>query len=161
MPKTNRYKMTHRKRTLKRKNSKKHNNKQRGGDNYVWYLISGFKSPKTPELIMLNKPEKYFKRDLFLTWFTNDSRSYLNILFFGDTKFALEYHIGDGDGDGDGTVDNPYKVQLYREAYGIQEEQFNTSERNSRYSSSQLPFEYSKVFKKPKGRKLKSRKEEN
>lgn len=101
---------------------------------------------------MLNKPEKYKKRDLFLTWFTNDTRSYLNILFFDDTKFALEYYIGDGDG----TVDNPYKVQLWREAYGIQEEQFNTSERNSRYSSRQLPFKDRAAFRKPKGRKLES-----
>ena len=106
---------------------------------------------------MLNKPEKYNKRDLFLTWFTNDIKSYLNILFFGDTKFALVYHIGVGDG----TVDNPYKVQLWREAYGNLDEQINTSERISRYSSSQLPLKYRAAFKKPKLRKLESRNAKN
>ena len=97
---------------------------------------------------MLNKPEpeKYNKRDLFLTWFTTDIKSYLNILFFGDETHALCYFIGVGDG----TVDNPYKVQLWREAYGNLDEQINTSKGISRYSSRQLPFEYRAAFIKPK-----------
>lgn len=113
MPKTNRYKMTRRKRTLKRKNSKKHNNKQWGGDNFVWYSISAHNSEKTPELIMLNKPEKYNNQKLFLTWFTNDNEPYLNILFYGDTKFALDYFIYDGKG----TLEEPYKVELSRKNF--------------------------------------------
>lgn len=161
MPKTNRYKMTRRKRTLKRKNSKKHNNKQWGGDNFVWYSISAHNSEKTPELIMLNKHEKYTAERLFLTWFTNDSEPYLNNLFYGDTKFALEYHIDEGKG----TQDNPYEVQLSRKVYGY-DEQIDTSKGISRYSSIPLPLKYRRAFgkpivsksQKPKGSKSKSRK---
>jgi hypothetical protein len=159
MPKTNRYKMKHRKRTLKQMNSKKHNNKQRGGDNYVWYLISGFKSIKKPELIMLNKPNTVHldKRDLFLTWYNDEIITTLNILFFNDTKFALDYHIGDGNG----TVDNPYEVQLWRVAYGNYDEQIDTSKRISRYSSTQLPSKYRTAFKKPKNLKGNSKTSKN
>lgn len=162
MPKTNRYKMTRRKRTLKRKNSKKHNNKQRGGDNYVWYSISGFNSLKPPESIMLNKPNKpYTAESLFLTWFTNENEPDLNNLFYGDTKFGLDYNIYEGEG----TQDIPYKVELTRKAYGY-DEQIDTSKGISRYSSIPLPLKYRRAFgkpivsksQKPKGSKSKSRK---
>jgi hypothetical protein len=91
MPKTNRYKMTHRKRTLKRKNSKKHNNKQRGGDGNVYYSIrvSDLDRLRNPDGSDITKqvilPKKNNTHDLFYDWLTNNAVS-LNRLFFNETN---------------------------------------------------------------------------